>query len=162
MPSGARFTMMMVIILFGGVGLLFFFVGLMMIKKSGGSPDTFLLMGVGGITALIGLTPLIVFLRKRWIKYRVLGKGMIVQSYYLDIVMAEYSVNNWRPFLIRSQWHDVERHKLYIFKSGPLTNDPSRFLKVGLQIPVYIDPKNPKHYYMDLESAPGLSGIYIR
>lgn len=162
MPSTARFTMIMVTIMFGGVGLLFLVAGIMVIQSSGGSADGILLACVGGISALIGWTPLMLKLRKGWIKRSVISQGTIVQSDYLDIVRAEYAVNNWQPYLVRSQWHDVQQNKLYIFKSGPITHNPARFLKKGLKIPVYINPKNPKQYYMDIEAAPGLSGIHLQ
>lgn len=162
MPSGARFTMIMITIMFGGVGLLFLGGGLMMIKESGVTTDIALFVGVGGISALIGFTPLLIFLRKRWIKSNVISRGVKVESEFVDIVLAEYSVNNWRPYLIRSQWHDQTTNKLYYFKSGPLTNNPERFLKQGLQISVYINPNNPKQYYMDLEAASESIGILLK
>lgn len=162
MFSGVRFTMVMLTVMFGGAGLLFLGGGLMMIQQSGATTDAMLFTGAGAISALIGFTPLLIFLRKRWIKNKVIRRGEKVQSEFLDIVLAEYSVNNWRPFLIRSQWHDQVTNKLYIFKSGPLTNNPEHFLKKNIQIPVYINPRNPKQYYMDLDAISPSLGILLK
>lgn len=162
MPSGARFTMVMITIMFGGVGLLFIIGGFMMMSEAGYSADAALFAGAGGICAIIGFTPLMMTLRKRLIKNNVLRHGTIVQSEFVDVVLAEYAVNNWRPYLIRTQWLDQQTNKLYFFKSGPITNNPARFLKKELNIPVYINPSNPKQYYMDLEATPGLKGIHLK
>lgn len=100
--------------------------------------------------------PLFLFIRHKVIKNRVLSRGEMIQADFLDVIQASYAVNNVTPYLIRADWVDLSTNKLYLFKSRPLVDSPALILKKGLKIPVYINPHNPKQYYMDIEAIPAL------
>ena len=57
-------------------------------------------------------------------------------------------------FFIRSQWHNPENGKIYLFDSEKFFFDPTPFLSNRL-VEVWIDPQNPKkRYYLDASFLP--------
>lgn len=160
MPLGVRFTFFIITIVFSILGLIMLIPGLSLLRTMV-TTDTWLLIGTGAITFLMGSIPLGIFIRKRVMKWRVLRGGIIIETEFVDVIRASYSINSWQPFIIRTQWLDQENNLIYHFKSEPLTYNPSRFLKKRVKIPVLILPNNPKQYFMDLKSAKGLKNIQL-
>lgn len=160
MPKGVRFTFFMCTILLSAVGLIFLVLGVSFLRTST-TIDIWLMVGTGAIAFLMGSIPLGILIRKRLMKSRVLRQGITIETEFMDVIRASYSINHWQPFIIRTQWLDKANHQIYHFKSSPLTFDPSRFLKENMQIPVYILPNNPRQYFMDLKSAKELKGIQL-
>lgn len=142
MPFGARFTLGMIILLFGGLGLL-----LTIFALVEGIP---VLLIPGLIMSFIAFTPLYLILIKKHTKQKMLTSGQLVMTDFVDVTRAIYAVNGWQPYLIRSEWYDQVNHIMYRFKSGPITDDPSRYLTPDMKIPVYLNPQNPKQHYMDM------------
>ena len=59
-----------------------------------------------------------------------------------------------RPtYQIVAQWLNLADNQMYIIKSDDLSYDPGTIVS-GKNIDVYIDPQNPKRYYMDISSLP--------
>ena len=57
-------------------------------------------------------------------------------------------------FFVRSEWHNPQDGKMYLFDSGRFYFDPTPFLANRL-VQVWIDPQNPKKsYYMDVSFLP--------
>ncbi|UNM97293.1 DUF3592 domain-containing protein [Ignatzschineria rhizosphaerae] len=162
MTSSSRKLIIILAIMFGGFGLLFMFAGFSILGEEGSKGDGILFASVGGISSAIGFTPLILFIRQKIIKNRVLSRGVMIQSELLDVTYASYAVNGVRPYLIRSQWVDQSSNKLYLFKSEPFVDNPESVLKKGSKVPVYINPENPKQYYMDIQSISALKRFYKR
>lgn len=160
MPRRIGFTFFMCTILFSILGLIFLVLGISFLRTSA-TTDVWLMVGTGAIVFLMGSIPLGMFIRKCLMKWRVLRQGIMIETEFLDVTRASYSIDHWQPFIIRTQWLDQENHQVYHFKSRPLTYDPTRFLKEHMQIPVYILPNNPTQYFMDLKSAKGLKGIQL-
>lgn len=119
---------------------------------------TLLGLGILAIPALMIGIPL----RQYLIKKRVKANGTLIKARFLKVRMAEYSVNNYRPYIILSQWYDPVANLVYRFKSGAVPFDPSSYIPKGDSIPVWIDPKNPKHYAVDLDQIPRLASHLAR
>ncbi len=88
--------------------------------------------------------------RREWLR----TNGTPVQAALLE-VGRNYSlkVNGVSPFVIRCQWQDPLSKKVFSFESDPVWYDPSDYVK-GPTLTVLIDPRNPKHYFMDLSFLP--------
>lgn len=57
-------------------------------------------------------------------------------------------------FFVRSEWHNTEDGKIYLFDSERFHFDPTPFLTNRL-VQVWIDPQNPKkRYYVDVSFLP--------
>lgn len=78
---------------------------------------------------------------------------MILTDFKEVRVNASLEMNGRNPNKVISRWYDKDNHTLYIFKSVNIWYDPAMFLEER-KIPVYINPNNPKDYYMDLSFLP--------
>ena len=58
-------------------------------------------------------------------------------------------------YKIIAQWLNPTDNQMYVFKSDDLSYNPESLL-VGKEIEVYIDPINPKRYYLDISNLPKL------
>ncbi|MCS2610146.1 DUF3592 domain-containing protein [Halomonas dongshanensis] len=67
-----------------------------------------------------------------------------------------FSVNGRYPFRIVSQWHDTTSGQVYVFYSENIWFDPSAYLE-GDSVIVFVEPGNPKRYYVDTEFLPKLA-----
>lgn len=108
----------------------------------------------GLVMSACGWIPLYIVVRKRMIKKRMQQYGELVDTVFIDIHPAYYDLFGWRPYIITSQWHDTTNNLLYHFKSPALNRNPEHVMQKGMTIPVYIDYRNPKIYYMDLNHLP--------
>lgn len=151
MPLGAILMLVFMTIAFGGFGFVLIAIGISVNHLPS------LLFGL--ILATIGCTPAFIYLRKKWIKHKVLKMNIVIDTELLDIKEAQYSINDFSPLIIRSQWFDEKNNLIYQFKSSPLSVDPSEYLYDELKIPVFINPDNPKEYYMDLARIPDLKRV---
>lgn len=135
-----------------------------------GLPGIFLIvlsfMIDNGIPAAFGLVmcacgwiPLYIAVRNILIKKRMLKYGELVDTIYVDVNLASYDLFGWRPYIITTQWHDQVNNVLYHFKSPALNHDPRGVMQKGMVIPVYIDYRNPKTYYMDLNLVPQIAHV---
>lgn len=145
MPIGSIIMLAIFSIMFGGVGTVLFCIG---IAVGHGITIVF-----GFIFALIGFTPAIIWVRRKLIKNYVMNKGVLIQADFLDYIHADYSIQGYVPILLRAEWVDEVNNLLYYFKSGPIDPTSHRRLSDGEKIGVYINPNNPKHYYIDMASA---------
>lgn len=59
-------------------------------------------------------------------------------------------VNRRHPFFLRCEWKDPLTGQLNTFKSGFIWTDPTPLINNRKKIDVYIDPNNPKKYYVDI------------
>lgn len=103
--------------------------------------------GLGGGILLAGL------LRGR--KRRgLLATGTRVQASYKGVELnLGLSVNGRHPFRVLAQWHDTATSRVHLFTSDNLWFDPSEFM-TGDTITVFIEPRNPSNYHVDLSFLP--------
>lgn len=144
MPLGAIIFLVIFSIMFAGAGFVLLLVG---ISVNHG------ITIIGGILfATAGLAPMVIWLRKVLIKRYVLKHGVIIHADFLDYVSAQYSIQGYVPTLLRAQWLDEKNNLVYHFKSTALPREKYGKCTESTKIRVYINPKNPKHYYVDLTS----------
>lgn len=119
----------------------------------------FMVFLIGLLATVAGGAAPFIFIRKKMMKHFVMRINHIVLTDYLDIVHAQYNIGGFKPLIIRSQWFDETNNRIYQYKSSPLSINPSKYLHKELKIPVFINPANPKEYYMDLAEIPELKRV---
>lgn len=88
--------------------------------------------------------------RRRWL----LVNGITIQAGQVEVGRNHsIKMNGVSPFVVRCQWHDSLSNKVYTFQSDPIWFDPSAYI-TGPTLPVLIDPRNPKNYFIDLSFLP--------
>jgi hypothetical protein len=66
------------------------------------------------------------------------------------------SVNDAHPWRIVTQWQNPETGHVHLFHSDDIWFNPSEYVS-GACVIVYVDPRNPKKYYMDITFLPKLA-----
>lgn len=111
--------------------------------------------GVGSIFVIIGGTGLVVNIHKKRIEKYLKQNGNIVYAKYLETILnTSYSVNGRHPYNIICEWDNIEDGKKYIFKSKNIWINPENIIKEKNieNFLVYIDLKNKKRYFVDIEN----------
>src|SRR5690348_975399 len=99
--------------------------------------------GIGGGIILYGMSAA----RK---KEYLLAHGRAIETDFQGVERnGAIEFNRKNPWRIASQWVNPESRQLRVFYSENLWFDPSRFVTAG-KITVWLDPRNPKRYYMDV------------
>ncbi len=149
MPKQAWFTLIFIALILTIFGLPITIIGIR---------DQLFYMALLGIGLLaIPLMMIAIPLRKKAIQRQVRAQGALIQARFIQVRLAEYAINNYRPYIILSQWHDPIRNVIYRFKSEAIPFDPTPYIPKGDSIPVWISPKNPKRYAVDLQQIPRLA-----
>ena len=63
-------------------------------------------------------------------------------------------VNGVMPYRITAQWLDSSSGKVYLFHSDNIWFDPEQWISAGKSVNVWIDPKDPRRYSMDIGFLP--------
>lgn len=120
----------------------------------------FSLWGVGVIFGAIGLVflaigaAMMLILRKGRARNSLLKTGKKIEARIQSVERnAGVSINGRSPFRILSQWQDPQTSLLHVFASENIWYDPTQFLHRE-SVDVYIEPANPKHYYVDTSFLP--------
>jgi len=109
---------------------------------------------LGFVFTLIGLGIGLSIYKKSRNKEYLLANGQKIETVFQSVGLnGSYSVNGRNPYLIYSQWYDTIANKVYNFESDNIWFNPQPFIKSG-KISVYINPSNPKKYYMDISFLP--------
>ncbi len=111
---------------------------------------SFILGSIGLIFFVIGgVFGLVAWNRNKTINW-LLANGTRIEADFDAVKLNPLvKVNGRNPHQIHCHWKDKLTNTIYNFKSDNIyTGDPSRNMKTKLL--VYIDPANPKKYYIDL------------
>lgn len=84
--------------------------------------------------------------------------GELVQGMFQGVEKNGMIVMNGKsPFQIVCQWQNPVTSDIHVFRSDNLWFDPSDHIR-SESIPVYINPKNPRKYWVDTSFLPKLAG----
>jgi len=111
--------------------------------------------GLGLIFILIGGIWFIIDINRKNKRKILLKKGNYIWADYIETVYNnQYKVNGQSPYNIICQWENPEDSKLYTFKSENLWFNPKEIINRNniKNFPVYVENKNLKNYYVDIES----------
>jgi hypothetical protein len=113
--------------------------------------------GVGAVFALIGGG---VIAAGRMMARRardLLRHGTPIETEFQNVELnGGLKVNGRSPWRIVSRWLDPAKNALYLYHSENLWFDPTPFIK-SKHVTVFIDPRNPKRYSMDISFLPKLA-----
>jgi hypothetical protein len=103
--------------------------------------------GIGGVMAAIWIRSI---RKDRWLQQH--GQTILTEFQSVEL-NTSVSVNGRNPYRIVSQWLDPMTNKVYLFQSKDLLFNPEKFIQKK-EIPVLIDPNNPKKFLMDTSFLP--------
>jgi len=111
--------------------------------------------GLSCISLSIGLTPFVFDFRKRRMVQYLKTHGEIVHGkvkhIFQDISHTEEGQSPWHIIV---QWMNPASGRVYVFRSDPIWYDPSDFVKIGEELEIRIDPKNPKKHWINIDILP--------
>jgi hypothetical protein len=109
--------------------------------------------GLGSVFSLVGVI-IILFRRRAGHRRSLLKTGRRVDAGFQSVEEnTGLHVNGRSPFRVLCQWQDPQTSLVHVFASENLWYDPSAYIKTAT-FPVYIEPGNPQHYYVDISSLP--------
>ena len=110
---------------------------------------------IGLIMLVICIALLIKQINNKKLKDYLRNNGSLIQAKIVKIEMnTHYSINDMHPFNIILEYEDRFSNEKYTFKSVNIWDDPSFIIKENNieYLNVYIDNKNKKKYYIDLDN----------
>ncbi len=111
--------------------------------------------GLCGAFLSVGLIPFGFDIRRRRTVEFLKNKGKVIHGKVISINMdASRTVQNEHPWRITLQWLNPSSGKVHVFKSDHIWFDPSDFVKIGEEMEVRIDPKNPKKHWVNIDHLP--------
>ena len=114
-----------------------------------------LILGVLGVVcSAIGGGSFAVRRARAALRARLTRDGRRIETQFQNVqVNAQFAVNGVNPWRIVTQWKNPASGDLHLFQSEDLWFDPSAHIPYRPLI-VYLDPENPKKYYMDVSFLP--------
>lgn len=115
-----------------------------------------LVLGIlGGLFVLIPVLVLYGMSRRQqkisWLK----ENGKLIEAKVNEVSLNQhYKVNGQSPYIIVAQWEDAATNTVQVFQSDNIWFDPTQYVKDTIQ--VWIDPNNPKSYYVKTDFLPTL------
>jgi len=108
---------------------------------------------LGSIFLLVGVMPHGLDIhRQKTIEY-LKTRGQIIHGKASKIYqVTSYSEHGENPWCIVVRWLNQDSGKLHVFKSDHIWYNPSDFVKIGEEVEVRIDPKNPKKHWVNIDS----------
>lgn len=111
--------------------------------------------GIGAIFFIIGGIGLLINLNKNNLAKRLKENGKLIYANYVECVInTSLNINGRHPYNIICEWINPEDNKTYIFKSANIWINPEMIISDRniTTIPVYINTKKLKQYYVDTTS----------
>jgi len=112
---------------------------------------------IGLVFFLVGLGIIMRGIRKAKTKQFLLERGVRINTQFQSVGRnTNTKVNGRHPYMITSQWQNPKTSKMHVFESDNIWFDPEEQIKSDT-IMVFIDPKDPSRYYMDISFLPELA-----
>ena len=122
------------------------------VKTSDSNILNYIFISVGAFMALLGIILLLSQIIKKKQKNILLETGMRINAEIVSIELNMQISSNYRhPFVVECR-HQAPDGTVYTYYSGPIWQNPTKYL-TSEYIPVYVEPTNPKNYYVDLASV---------
>jgi hypothetical protein len=138
--------------MFAGIGYTFVIVGLCLgaQDENWAGTGTPIFVCMGGLFAIIGTVVLVLLARSYFKPWRLRNHGKLVYAQITDVsVQSNLSVNGKHPWAVTCEWEDPDTHLTHIFTTNTMTLPGE---SATSEYPVYMDPANPKKYFVDLET----------
>jgi hypothetical protein len=101
---------------------------------------------------VIGAVMILFALRRYLLRRELLRCGNIVRAEFDSVMPGSSKVNDMSSYIIRCKWTD-KRGDAHVLESENLWFDPAPIIeeKRIKKFPVYMDPQNPKRYYISVD-----------
>jgi hypothetical protein len=108
----------------------------------------------GGIFVLVGSVPALLRWKARRAAAVLKVQGRPILADYERVALnPAINVNGESPFRIIAQWQDPATSTVHVFHSDNIWFDPQKYID-RKQLTVYVDPNDPKRYYVDTSFLP--------
>lgn len=111
--------------------------------------------GIGLIFVIIGVTGILVKIKRKKLEKRLKENGEIIYADYVEtIINTSYAINGRHPYNIICEWDNPIDNKKYIFKSKNIWINPENRIEEEniRQFRIYLDEKNKKKYVIDIDN----------
>ena len=149
-------------LIFAPLGLIFLIVGILVNMNADnrnvhveGDPRIFLATfgGVGGVFLVLGVAFLVLMIRRRMIHNRLFTQGHYIMAQVTsDMPNYNVRINGCCPYFAECSYTDPNTGILHLFRSRDIYFDPTA-IAMDAMVPVYVDPDNFRHYYVDIDSV---------
>lgn len=110
---------------------------------------------LGGIFLSVGLIPFGFDIRRRRLVEYLKTEGEIIYGEVVKIYQdTSFTVQGQHPWHIAVRWPNPKSGRLHFFKSDHIWYDPSDFVRIGEEMEVHVDPKNPKKHWVNINHLP--------
>ena len=118
---------------------------------------TLIVGGLGGVFFVVGAGMFVVPAVRNSGAAKLRKTGQRVQGMFQGVEKNQMIVMNGKsPYQIVCQWQNPVTSDIHVFRSGNLWFDPSDHIQ-SESIPVYINPTNPKRYWVDTSFLPKMA-----
>ncbi|MFO7528444.1 MAG: DUF3592 domain-containing protein [Marinobacter sp.] len=112
---------------------------------------------LGGVFFLLGAGMFVVPAVRNGGAVKLRKTGQLVQGIFQGVENNNMIVINGKsPYQIVCQWQNPVTSDIHVFRSGNLWFDPSEYIR-NESIPVYINPTNPRRYWVDTSFLPKMA-----
>ncbi|HOM02353.1 MAG TPA: DUF3592 domain-containing protein [Acetivibrio sp.] len=126
------------------------------VQSTGSMISDIVLVVIGLIFTAIGVSFIISQVNKSRLRERLMATGQLVYADINEVILNKnYTVNGKHPYIITCSWKDPYTGLFYFFNSDNIWFDPEPIIKENgiTTLPVYIDPENPKKYFVSTEDV---------
>lgn len=110
---------------------------------------------VGGVFLGLGLFASRSYILRRRTVQHLKTQGKIIHGKVSEIYKDPYTrVKDEHPWRVAVQWMNPDSGRVHTFQSDQVWYNPSDFVKIGDEIEVRIDPKNPKKHWVNIDHLP--------
>jgi len=114
--------------------------------------------GIGSVFFLIGAGIIVGGRLQNQRAARLRSTGVPIQTEFQSVELNTFlQVNGRHPFRVITHWQDPATSLIHVFHSNNLWFDPTQHVERGRRITVYVEPGNPKRYFMDVSFLPQLA-----
>jgi hypothetical protein len=114
-----------------------------------------ILIAIGAVSCILLIIIYILSVRREKASKKLTQTGIKIAA---DIVSAANDetpvVMGKRPYIIKCQWQQNQTNTIFTFKSKYIYYNPAKYLGERKQLDIFIDPDNPKKYFMDISFLP--------
>jgi hypothetical protein len=110
---------------------------------------------IGGLLFVLGFYYFIRFSLSDNATRKLITSGKKIAAEFVEVGRNEkYRMGDNNPWVIRCRWTDGLNNQEYDFVSKDYTIDPAPYLNGRYHVDVFIDPSDPRRYYMDTSFMP--------
>jgi hypothetical protein len=114
-----------------------------------------ILLAIGVFSCLLLVIIYMLSVRKGKASKQLTQTGIKIAADIISVANNETPVvMGKRPYIIKCQWQQNQTNTIFYFKSKYIYFNPAEYLGDRKQLDIFIDPNDPKKYFMDISFLP--------